>query len=432
MTRPAHSTLLALALLAVSAASWAQSTIAIKGARIIPGDGPVLERGTVVIRGDRVLAVGPDVEIGADAQVIDGAGLTVYPGLIDAFCLAGIAPPPAAQPASTQPQAPSRRGQPAARPAQPPAPLVWRKATEGFNSKSAAIQALRNNGYTTALFGTRGVLTPGENVLMSLAPGESQAMVVRDRTAVNVNTLSRGSAYPGTLMGAFAFLRQALYDGIDQRNRKPEKPDARLQALGDAATGDIPLIYAAQTENDIKRALRLGREFTARLVILGGREAEKVLPQLKQRNTPVILTDDWSPAVALHKAGVPFALASNKIEMTAGEANELREKRAALVEKGLPSDVVLAALTSGPAAMLAMSGELGSIKAGKLANLAVVEGDLFKKDGKVKFVLIKGQRIDPAPIVAEGIRRGRVPEDGAVYPNVSEDDADDHGDGGGL
>src|SRR5688500_9569572 len=97
MNRSKPTVLLAFALLIVTAASRAQPTIAIKGARIVPGDGPVIERGTVVIRGDRVIAVGADVEPGADAQVIDGAGLTVYPGLIDAFCLAGIAPPPAAQ-----------------------------------------------------------------------------------------------------------------------------------------------------------------------------------------------------------------------------------------------------------------------------------------------------------------------------------------------
>src|SRR5687767_12032147 len=356
-----------------------QNLIVIKGARIVTGDGPVIEKGAIVIQGDRITAVGPDVEAESGAQLIDGSGLIVYPGLIDAFCLAGIAAPPVAQPqpATQQPRGQQRRGQQAGPPQTPPTPLVWRKATEGFNAKSAAIQAMRNNGYTAALFGTRGVLTPGENALMSLVPGEAQAMLLRDRIAVNVNTLSRGGgAYPGTLMGAYAFLRQSFYDGIDQRNRKPEKPEARLQGLGAAAVGEIPVFYAAQSENDVKRALRFGKEFNARLLILGGRESEKVIPMLLERKTPVVLTDDWSPAVALHKAGVPFALASNKIEMTSSEANEQRDKMLALVEKGVTPDAVLVALTRTPAELLGISSDLGAIKPGKLANLVIVEGDL--------------------------------------------------------
>jgi imidazolonepropionase-like amidohydrolase len=274
------------------------------------------------------------------------------------------------------------------------------------------------------------VLTPGENALVNLIPGEAQPTLLKERVGVNVNTLSRGSAYPGTLMGAYAFIKQALYDGIDQQNRRPEKPDSRLAALGLAGTGQILLIYAAHTENDIKRALRLGKEFSAKLIILGGRESEKVIPLLKERNTPVILTDDWLPAIPLNKAGIPFALASNKIEMTAAEASELREKFAALVEKGLSPERALAGLTRTPAELLGVGSEMGAMKPGMLANLAVVEGDLAKKESKVKFVFIKGQRVDSAPVVAEGPKTAPVAEDGRPYANVYEDDTDDHGDGG--
>ncbi len=429
------------AFLAVAIIVWlpavavAQNPIAIKGARIVTGEGPVIEKGTVIIQGDRIIAVGGDVEAGSGAQVIDGTGLTVYPGLIDAFCLAGVAAPPTptAQPqAAQQPRGQQRRGQQqSGPPPAPPTPLVWRRATEGFNPKSAALLAMRNNGYTAALLGTRGVLTPGENALVNLIPGGVAAMLFREKVALNVNTLSRGGgAYPGTLMGAYAFLRQAFYDGIDQRNQKPGNPEPRLEALGAAAAGQIPVFYAAQSENDIKRALRFGKEFSVRLVILGGRESEKVIPLLLGRKITVVLTDDWSPAIALSKAGIPFALASNIIEMTVSEANDQRDKMQALVEKGLTPDAILAALTRTPADLLGIAPELGSIKAGKLANLAIVEGDLFKKESKVRFVIVNGVRVDSAPVTAEGPKRPRVSEDGTNYTNVAEDDADDHGDGG--
>src|SRR5438045_2659653 len=94
--------ILVTGLLLMTVASWAQATVVIKGARIVPGDGPVIERGTIVIQGDRITGVGADVDVGVGAQVIDGTGLTVYPGLIDTFCLAGIAAPPSAPPPQSQ------------------------------------------------------------------------------------------------------------------------------------------------------------------------------------------------------------------------------------------------------------------------------------------------------------------------------------------
>jgi imidazolonepropionase-like amidohydrolase len=113
--------------------------------------------------------------------------------------------------------------------------------------------------------------------------------------------------------------------------------------------------------------------------------------------------------------------------MTAAEAAELRDKMASLVEKGLPPEAVLAALTRTPAELLGIAGDLGTIKAGALANLTIVEGDLFKKDGKVKCVIVKGQKLETAAVTAEGPRRGPTTEDGAAYANVAEDDADGHG-----
>src|SRR5258707_779976 len=87
--------LLALAILCACAIANAQ-TLAIRGARIVPSAGPAIAKGNVVIQGDKIAAVGENAEIPAEAQTIDGTGLTVYPGLIDAYCLAGVAAPPGA------------------------------------------------------------------------------------------------------------------------------------------------------------------------------------------------------------------------------------------------------------------------------------------------------------------------------------------------
>src|SRR5688572_31871308 len=74
-------------------------TYAITNARIVTGAGPVIGRGTIVIRDGLISAVGPNVAAPADARVIDGTGMTVYPGLIDSNTSLGI-PPPAPTPSA--------------------------------------------------------------------------------------------------------------------------------------------------------------------------------------------------------------------------------------------------------------------------------------------------------------------------------------------
>lgn len=418
--------------------------LVITGARIITGNTPDIERGTVVIQDDKIVAVGAEgtIQVPANAQTLDGKGLTLYPGLLDAYCLAGVSAPPTAPAAANRPGAQGRRPGQGNNPAPAAAPLVWRKATDGFDAKSGVLTVLRNNGYTTALLGTRGVLTPGEDTLVSLVPGDAAGSVLQERTAINVNTLSRGfSAYPGTLMGAYAFLRQSFYDAIDARNHPPatksdaSKPDPandrnRLDALATAAEGKLPVFYAAQSENDIKRALRLAKEFNLRLIIQGGREAEKVLPLLITQKTPVVLTTDWSPAIALSKAGVPFALASGTLDMTTSDASELPDRARDLLEKGLSKEALLAALTRTPAELLGVSDRVGTIAVGNVANLVLTEGDLWAKDRKIKYILVKGRKMEQTPMkAASGIRPAPRPEDGVPYINVNEDDADGHGGG---
>jgi imidazolonepropionase-like amidohydrolase len=439
----AHSlrALFATAILFACAAALADAPLVIEGARIVTGAGPVIDKGSIAIVDGKISSVGVTCEAIPGATVIDGKGLTVYPGLIDAYCLAGVAAPPAAPAApTTQPEAPApssqqraaqRRRQ--AQNAPQPAPMIWRKATEGFKSTSEALAALRSNGYTAALFGVRGVLTPGQDVLMSLAPGDPTASIINERAAINVNLQSRGGgAYPGTLMGAFAFVKQALYDGIDYQNRSSSKPDPRLETLGLAGAGKIPTIIAANSENDINRALRMAAEFKFRGIILGGREAAKNAARLSAAKAAVILTDDWSPAVALSKAGIAFALGSSKLEMSASEANELRSKAIELVSKGLAEEVVLAALTRMPAEILGVGDQLGVIAAGRPANLVLAEGSLFRKEGKVRSVIIAGRRVDPVAVKTAGGPKPRaLAEDGVPFTTVSEDDADSDGQGGG-
>lgn len=420
----------------------AQQPIVLSGVKVVQADGKAIEGATVLIQDGKIAKVGTAVTAPTGATMIDGKGLVVYPALIDAYCLAGVAGPPTTTPAATvtpggnlqrqpgqgQGQGQGRRG--GNNPPPPTGPLPFRKATEGFDAKSSALVALRNNGYGAALFVPRGTLTPGEGSIHPLVPGDKLAPAIMDHAALPVNTLSRGfNTYPSTLMGALSFVRQSLWDGLDYKNHAPATADERLAALGEAATGKSALLYSVTNVNDIKRAIRVGKEFGQKIVLVGAPTGiETVAPLIVEANAAVFLTGDWASAPALRKAGVQVALVSNRYAMSASEADSLRTNALSLAEKGLSQADLLAMLTSAPATILGVGTKLGDVKEGLLANLVIADGDLFKNETKIKFLLVNGAKVDPATVTADVEPRPvKVAADGVPFRNVNFDDTDGHG-----
>ncbi|HET7286340.1 MAG TPA: hypothetical protein VFI71_02680, partial [Pyrinomonadaceae bacterium] len=191
-------------------------TYAITNARIVTVSGPVIERGTVVIRNGLIAAAGASVNAPPDARVIDGTGLTVYPGLIDSYTNLGLPeaapspspgggggggffaltpPRPVSGPNSTQP------------PGLQPEVMVEDVIRPGGNE----IEASRNIGITTALTSPRTGIWMGQSALINLAGETPQQMIVRSPVAMHVGfTPLRTGGYPGSLLGVFSTLRQML------------------------------------------------------------------------------------------------------------------------------------------------------------------------------------------------------------------------------
>ena len=193
-------------------------TYAITNARIVTVSGPTIERGTVVIRDGLIAAVGPSVTPPADARVIDGNGLTVYPGLIDSNTSLGIpqaSPSPSATPGGggfggLRPQAPPL----SALNSPQPAGLQPEVLAEDFiRPGGEEIEAARQMGITTALSAPRQGIWMGQSALINLAGETTQKMIVRSPVALHVGfTPLRSGTYPGSLMGVFAVLRQMMLD----------------------------------------------------------------------------------------------------------------------------------------------------------------------------------------------------------------------------
>ena len=416
-------------------------TYAITNARIVTVSGPIVERGTVVIRNGLIAAAGANISAPPDARVIDGTGLTVYPGLIDSYT--NLALPEAAPSPSPggggggaflllQAQArPSPGGPNSTQPAGLQPEVM---AEDVIRSSGTEIESSRNIGITTALTAPRTGIWMGQSALINLAGETPQQMIVRSPVAMHVSFTPLRGGYPGSLMGVFAQLRQMMLDAqryrdsmqIYERNprgiRRPET-DRSLAALVPVIEGRMPVVMLANSEREISRALDLAAEFRLKLIVAGGREADRVAARLAKQNVPVLLSlnlprrttaampeADPEPlrvlrervaaqqtAGKLAKAGVRFAFQSGSL----ATMSDLMVNANRAIENGLSSADAVRAFTIWPAEILGVANQLGSIEAGKIANLTVTRGDLFDRNSRVAHVFIDGRPVDLRPPAAE-------------------------------
>ncbi|HKR02064.1 MAG TPA: amidohydrolase family protein [Pyrinomonadaceae bacterium] len=412
-------------------------TYAITNARIYTVSGPVIERGTVVIRNGLIAAVGERVSAPADARVIDGTGLSVYPGLIDANTTLGIPQP------SGSPSPGERRG-PGAAPVAPSlaaAAFTPNMTSPGLQPETLAVdliqpggeqlEAARNAGLTAALVAPREGIFLGQSAFINLAGETSQQMVVRSPVALHVGfTPLRSGIYPASLMGVFSALRQMLLDAgrlrdanqIYARNprglRRPDQ-DRSLLALQPVLARELPVVMHVNSEREIRRALDLAQEFNLRVIISGGAESWKVTDRL--RDVPVLLSlnfprrttapvpeADPDPIRVLRdrvdapKTAGRLAAARIRFAFQSGAMTNIQDYLAnaiKAIENGLSREDALRAMTINAAEILGVGDRLGTIEVGKIANLTVTRGDLFDRSARITHVFIDGRPVDlkPAP-----------------------------------
>jgi imidazolonepropionase-like amidohydrolase len=434
------------AALAVGTSADAPHVYAIKGARIVPAAGPTIASGTVVVRNGLIVAVGSAIEAPTDAQIIDGSGLTVYPGLIDMASSVGLdLQVNRQQPAGLRTTEEVER---------------WKRNLILTPSVDAAdhireapeLSRLASAGITSVLSTPPGVIVKGRSALVNVAaPVDEPAIghvgdyrrgiqVVRTPVALHIEFPGGvgGDAYPNSLLGVISFVRQSFLDAQHQQivarramkdaGVKPSH-DPSLEALQPALEGKLPVAFEVNTSREILRALEMAKEFKLDPMISGGREADQVASDLKMRNARVIYNLNYptrprtlapdadeslrtlreranAPKVpaALDKAGVTFAFSATGLR----EPRDFVRNAARAVREGLSADAALRALTINAAKIAGADSRVGSIEKGKIANLLVTDGDLFEERTQVKHVFVDGRMIVlDAPAPQRGGRGGR-------------------------
>ncbi|MFW6078752.1 MAG: hypothetical protein ACODAE_03980, partial [Gemmatimonadota bacterium] len=195
---------------------------AITNARIVTVTGPTLEDGTVVVRNGVIRAVGDDIGVPSDAWIVDGEGLTVYPGLIDGFGTLGHPSARDGAAAGDDGDDGDDGGDDEAHswgPEDRPGTFTWTTAADGLDADDDRIAEWREAGFTTALTTRERGLFPGQAAVVNLAGERGRAMVVEPSVAQRINLRGDGyDGYPGSLMGSFAYIKQ-LYLDADHYDR---------------------------------------------------------------------------------------------------------------------------------------------------------------------------------------------------------------------
>lgn len=435
--------------------------VAIRNARIVTVSGPVIAKGTVVIRNGLIEAVGENVSPPADAWVVDGEGMTVYPGLIDALSTVGIpgAAPAAtngrggrgATPAQATPAAPATPAPRSMGPEDRPQTTSWVIAADEIQSSDRRIETVRSAGVTTGVvFPTRGIFGGQGSVIDWISDVKTGDMVV-DPAVAQYIALGRGGfggggggGFPSALMGYIAYVRQIYLDAAhyklvkDAYAKNPrgmERPeyDRALEGVLDSKR----ILLPANRMVEMDRMVRFAAELKQPAILYGGHEAyrEGAADILKKAGTPLLVSLRWpepprdanpedvpsmrtletwvnapSAPAALQKAGVKFALYSDGIDQPRDYQRAVKKA----IDAGLSREDAIRAVTLSPAEIYGVADRLGSIEKGKIGNLVVTKGDLFDDRTKIEMIFVDGRKYTPEEPPPTGGRGQTATEPGGI------------------
>ncbi len=387
--------------------------IAITGGTVFPVSGPKIEGGTVLIRDGRIVEVGASVAVPAGAQVIDATGKWVTPGLFNASTQLGLSE-------GGSPQFSGGYNDTRAKGTDGVAAAF--KAWEGINPASTFIVPARQGGVTTVLVHPSGGLISGQAAVIDLAGNNVDSMLVRrgagrgTAAVAMVASFSNDAALAGARGELLGKLRELLLDArlygqnraAYDRNasRAMAAPRADLEALQAVVDTNLPLAIAVNRASDIRAvlALRQRDRLPLKLIIVGAAEGWQVASELAAARVPVLvgamsnipssfeeLGTRQENAALLRAAGVPVVLIGNGPGDSENfNVQNIRQEAGNAVAYGMSWDDALRAITLAPAEAFGLADKVGSLRAGREANVVIWDGDPFEFSTRAVQVFIRG------------------------------------------
>jgi imidazolonepropionase-like amidohydrolase len=400
------------------APAQAPKAYALVHAKIFTLAGGAIESGTLIIRDGKIAAVGAQVEVPQDAQVIDAAGLQIYPGLFDPVTQMGLREIGAVSATVDSTETGNYN------------PDVV--AATAVSPSSEHIPVTRAAGITEVLavpasggmdsFGGAGIIGGQASAIYlagwtvdDLQLKRSVAMVINwpeiSTKSFDFSTFSRKEKpyaeakqeYDKQVTELGEWMERARHYAQAMGHGGPAdfSRDLKLEALAPVVRGQLPVLVFADRARDIRNAVEFCDKQKLRIILAGGTEAYKVKDLLRSRSIPVILRpvltevpeeDDpydrlLTQSAELQAAGVKFAFGSFDNSF----ARRLGQNAANAVAYGLPYDEALKAVTLYPAQIFDLADQVGTLESGKIANVIVTNGDPLELTTEVKYLFIRGQ-----------------------------------------
>lgn len=371
--------------------------------------GTVVKNVVILIKGDKIDRVGPGIPVPQGVEIFDGKGMTVYPGLIDAWTTLGLTEIPQVRATNDA----SEIGK-------------WNahmRAGAAINPHSAHFPVARCNGVTTAVVVPGGGTLPGQAELLDLfgrtvpkmrfeAPGRLRVLRLpapprRDYSEKELK------GWPEKVKKSWKDVEEQLEKAkrfgtlLESGNENVAKDIPGQERLSLRATaehvrrGDPWLVWADDREH-ILAVLDFAKKHGLKLVIAGLRDGWKVAKQLKDsehgllvgspfgrpdRNDPY--DAGYANAAVMHRAGCRFGVVSN----SSSNVRNLPYQAAMSVSFGLPRAAAFRSLTIEPARVLGIDATHGSVEEGKVANLVLYDGDPLEASTNPGHLFIRGRRI---------------------------------------
>ncbi len=365
---------LAVLILAALLRQGEEESVALTNVRILTVTRGTIDSGTIVIKGGKIAALGADVKPPAGARVVECRGLVAFPGLVHPYSRLGLPDGPGASGSSPQ-----------------------HLAFDELNPSSEAFASAARSGVTTL------VLQPAGSGIAGQAAAMKPTGWTREEQVIEKSAVLRIQLQPGTA-GKDA-LRQALEAGrkaIDgEKKSPPVKSDEKGAILAKVLKGELPAVVEVPGPAELLhfwQVLEPFAEFKPRLTFAAPPDVYKAAAELGSRKARVLLRpmlafapytrERINTAAELVKAGAEIALApmSDAPESLQGCLFRVAE----LVKYGLPREAALRAVTIVPAEIAGIQKRVGSLEAGKDADLLLFSGDPLSPQSRLREVYING------------------------------------------
>ncbi len=385
---------------------------AIINAKIYVTPTQVIEKGTLLIKDGKVVATGTTVSIPKNSTVVDATGKSIYPSFIDIYSSFGIEKPKRQGGGRSSQYDASRTG------------YYWNdhvmpenNAIEKFSYDSKKADELIKAGFGVVNTHLQDGIIRGTGALVALNNNDGNEVRVLDTKSAQylsfTKSVTSNQAYPSSIMGSMALLRQMYLDADWYAKGNSKTKDLSLEALN--ANKQLVQIFEAGSRANDLRADKVGDAYNIQYVIVGGGDEFERINDIKAMNASMIIPINFPDAYDVENAflaetlslkdlrawnqkptnpkvladnNIPFALTTHDLK----SPKEFKSNLMRAIKFGLSKDKALEALTTIPAQILGKSSTIGSLKNGAYANFLITSGDIFEEKTTVYENWVQGNK----------------------------------------